>query len=331
MEERIHQLKQVILKNRILYNFFRKIQDEYTTIQLNLLIKKYIKNPDKIKSKLTKRGKYVVIEKGKYNYNTFSAFYLNNMVSLILKSLMKGNIPIVKYKTNLKTKKSNNWSDFFKQPIVEEMKNIKMLKTETSVNCRYKPSFSTIYSKRKLKIWGNIYNEFIKFNSEFDEYFQKEYDMLIKGKSVLGIICRGTDYIRTKPKYHPIQPDIDDVINEAKNLLKEKKYEYIYLATEEEKYYKKFVETFGRDKIITNQRKYYDSAYDKMDQESLLYSISFDREDDQYQKGKEYLSSMKLLSCCDALIGGHCGGSDLALYFNNCKYDYVHIYNLGVY
>lgn len=294
-------------------------------------MKNYMKNPEKFKDNLIKKGKYTIIEKGKYNYNTFSAFYLNNMISLILMNILKGNIPIVKYKTKLKNTRSNNWSDFFEQPIIEIKESINSFKKEQKVNCRFKPAFSTIYSKRKLRIWGNIYNEFIKFNSEFENYFKTEYDNLIKGKKVLGVICRGTDYIKTKPKYHPIQPKIEDIIKESEELLKKKKYDYIYLATEEKKYYQMFIEKFGKDIIITNQRKYYDSIYDKMEEKSLLYSVSFNREDDQYQKGKEYLSSLKLLSRCDGLIGGHCGGSDLALFFNNCKYDYVHIYNLGVY
>lgn len=326
------KLKRLILDNRVLYNLLRNIVDEISTIQLSIFMKKIRKNKNFIE-KMKKNKKYIIIEKGKYNYKTFSAFYLNNMLALVLKNLLNGYIPIVKYKTNSRDEKSNNWSDFFLQPVSDLPDNIekKYILNEECINSRFKPSFSMIYSKKKLKLWGMIYNEFIKFNSDMTNYFEDEYNSILKGKRVLGVICRGTDYTATKPKYHPIQPDIEEIINEAQELLNAKDYDYIYLATEEEKYYQKFIEKFGKDCILTNKRTYYGEMYNQLDDNSLLYSVNFERENDQYLKGKEYLSSLKLLSCCNSLIGGHCGGSDLALYFNNCKYEYVHIYDKGVY
>ena len=325
------KIKTYILKNRFLYNISRTIIDEISTIHLECWIEKYKKNPEKVKEKLLKKGKFVSINKGKYNYKTFSAFYLNNMLALILKNLLKGNIPIVNYTTSLTEDKSNNWMDFFKQPI--ELKEIETQNyiIEKCNNCRFKPAFSVIYFKKKLKLWCYIYKEFIKLNDEMTNYIEEEYTNILKGKKVLGVICRGTDYISTKPKYHPIQPNIEDVIKEAERLLNESKYQYIYLATEDESYYKLFVSKFGHDKILTNKRTYYDKLYNELDKSALLHSVNFERENDQYQKGKEYLSSIVLLSKCDAIIGGHCGGSDLALFFINCKYEYVHIYNCGTY
>ena len=34
-------------------------------------------------------------------------------------------------------------------------------------------------------------------------------------KNILGVLTRGTDYISKKPKDHPIQPNITDVINDV--------------------------------------------------------------------------------------------------------------------
>ncbi|MDR0507244.1 MAG: hypothetical protein LBH32_10600 [Dysgonamonadaceae bacterium] len=47
--------------------------------------------------------------------------------------------------------------------------------------------------------------------------------------------------------------------------------------------------------------------------------------------GISYLSSICLLSRCNALIAGNCGGSAAALYINNFKYEYWHLFNLGLY
>lgn len=47
--------------------------------------------------------------------------------------------------------------------------------------------------------------------------------------------------------------------------------------------------------------------------------------------GLEYLSSIILLSRCTALVGGNCGGTLGALFFNDEKYEFVHVFNLGLY
>ena len=45
--------------------------------------------------------------------------------------------------------------------------------------------------------------------------------MFGKEDKVLGIRCRGTDYIKEKPKNHPVQPEISDVLREAKRIISE--------------------------------------------------------------------------------------------------------------
>jgi hypothetical protein len=54
-------------------------------------------------------------------------------------------------------------------------------------------------------------------------------------------------------------------------------------------------------------------------------------ENEIYNRGIEYLSSIYLLSRCDALIGGNCGGSISALLMNGGKYEFTEIFNLGLY
>lgn len=323
------KIKEIILNNRILYNILRDVLDTYGYYKLKILIRKYQKNPNEFKANLLRKGDYVLIKKGKYNYQTFSAFYLNNMLGLMLECMMKGSLPIIDYTTGIKGDKSNNWSDFFSQPFVEKFSCGDIREFEKKNNI-YKPAFKYIYNENKVKLWGYIYNEFILFNESTNQYINNEYESIIKGKRVLGVICRGTDYTNTKPKYHPIQPDIDRVLCEAERLMSVHNYEYIYLATEDAIFFNIFREKFG-DIVLTNTREYYDEEYKKLGENALLFSVNLGRDNEQYKKGLEYLSSILLLSKCNALIGGHCGGSDMAIYFNNCEYEYVNIYDCGVY
>lgn len=59
---------------------------------------------------------------------------------------------------------------------------------------------------------------------------------------------------------------------------------------------------------------------------NLIGQIHFDRENDNYLKMIEYLSSMIILSKCDAIVAGNCGGSLFAVLNsetvkNRCVFD----------
>lgn len=324
----MNKIKKLILDCPVIFNLCRFIIDEYSTLKLKHFFKKYKKDPEGYIEKLKTKNKYKLIQELKHNYRTFSAFYLNNVISLILKCLIEGYIPIIQVETGLENNKIDIWNDLFKQPF--DIKNVNC-EIESSKISIFKPAFNYIYDSNKRKLWGEIYSEFLLLSDEMKKYSDDEFNNIISDKKVLGVICRGTDYTRTKPKYHPIQPDVKDIINEAEDIMKKYNYEFIYLATEDKKYYDEFILKFGAEKILTNSRKYYDKLYDKTRKNDFLYSVSFDRENDDYLKGREYLSSIILLSKCDSLIGGHCGGSDMAIYFNNCNYKYIHIFDCGTY
>ena len=111
------------------------------------------------------------------------------------------------------------------------------------------------------------------------------------------------------------------------------KCDYIYLATEEEKIYKMFDNAFP-EKVITNQRHYYDEFYelrDKYGDKARISWVHSDRNNDNYYKSLEYMSSLFLLSKCNALIAGSCGGSQAALYLNGNSYEYWYLFDLGLY
>lgn len=112
--------------------------------------------------------------------------------------------------------------------------------------------------------------------------------------------------------------------------MKELGYEFIYLATEES-YVEEIFKNKFLGKIIVNKRiYYYDDIYNKQEL-GIFTRAKFDRDDDDYWRGLEYLSSIYLLSKCDALIAGNCGGSLAALFMNNMKYEYWYLFDLGLY
>lgn len=143
-------------------------------------------------------------------------------------------------------------------------------------------------------------------------------------------MCRGTDYTVKKPSGHPVQPTPEYLINYIGEKLSVLQIDFIYLATEEKRILDLFEDSFpGR--IITNNRTYYDDKYYSAKEAKCIGEISFERDNDNYWKGIEYLSSIYILSKCASLIGGNCGASQGAIYLNNLKYEFCDIINLGLY
>lgn len=86
-----------------------------------------------------------------------------------------------------------------------------------------------------------------------------------------------------------------------------------------------------REKYLKTKRVYYDDIYDQDDSIAYIKDVHFERENDRYLSGLEYLSSIILLSRCSALVGGNCGGTLGALFFNDEQYQFVHVFDLGLY
>lgn len=284
------------------------------------------------KEKLEKKAqnptaRYVVINKGSYNYNYFNVAFLHNMLSSVVCVLEKGHFPVVQ----LKDRKEGwiNWDTYFIQPFITD-KNISNLPAYAEEDGNIKPWFDTPFNKHELKLWSKVYRDFVVFNEQTKAYIDNEYRQIIEPhKRVLGVLYRGTDYLKLQPKGHPVQPTVDELIREVEDRMKEMKFDRIYLATEERRVVDVFERAFpGR--ILVNKRKYYDDAFYRNDFE-LIGQVVFDRENDDILKGLEYLSSIYLLSRCTSLIAGNAGGSCAALYMNNLNYEYWKLFELGYY
>ena len=272
----------------------------------------------------------MLIDKGLFEYGYFNACFLENMMSLMVYALAKGYTPYLK----LKDRKEgwSDWDTFFEQPFsVPEVEPDFICDVEQGF---FHPQFDTPYRSSDLRLWCKVYHRLVRLNEKTRNYVDQEYQDLFEGVDgqkhrTLGVICRGTDYVKLKPMGHPVQPTPEQVIARAKVLLDQYQLERVYLATEEYAIYEKFEKAFP-GLILVNKRQYYDEVFNNHDM-TYVYEVQFDREDDLYLKGLEYLSSLQLLSRCNVLLGGNCGGACAALYMNNRKYEHVELFNLGLY
>lgn len=257
-----------------------------------------------------------------YNYRYWNGCFQGDAISRILYELKCGNTPCsIEDKFDI-------WSSFFMNPIVLENEYESKVK-EDEIYPYYHPKYCP-YNSISTFVGCKLYREFVRLNEKTSNYIEAEcLKVFSNGDNILGVICRGTDYTLSKPKNHPRQPEIDDVIYKVRKYIKKYKYEYIYLATESKSIENRFREAFPK-KILTNKRSYYDKAMEK-NGSKWITEVHFDRKNDEYLKGIEYLSSLYILSRCKALIGGNCTGTRIAIFLNDRTYEHLYVFDRGLY
>ncbi len=276
-------------------------------------------NIEKIKE--SNKG-YRRVEKLMSNYDFFrfynTVFHMD-CLSHIVYELSQGFIPVINDRFRV-------WDQFFEQPINNgEIKNMdySTFPVSDEKNTLYTPQYIS-FCKANRKIASKLLRDFCRLRPEVEEYIDNEIKTLLTGHKVLGIVRRGTDYIGTGMFK---QPEIDTMIDEARMWMTKYGYDKIYLATEDERIYNRFLYAFPNS-ILTNKRSYYDRA---MTEQNVKWigQVHFDRENDDYYKGLEYLSSIYILSKCKALLAGYCGATNVALALNEDNYDIFKVYDMG--
>lgn len=228
--------------------------------------------------------------------------------------------------------KKNAWEYYFEQPSkynLDEVYQSKNVVFASGVNPREASPiilrhYYLLYPKRRSKLYYRIIRDQLKLKIGVKQHIDLEFNQIINGKRVLGVVKRGSDMINCKG--HAIQPDIKELIARTSKLMIKWNCEYLFLASEESSAVLEFKKNFG-DKLLINQ-----SARVQEYNEGIAYTdISFNRENDKYMKGLEYLTTVVLLSKCTCLIGSLVGATAGALGMNGGQYENTYIYDLGAY
>ena len=275
---------------------------------------------------------FYVIRRATSKVGLFS-HVLTNIGQLEL-ALNNGYIPVIDMQNNRNTYleedqigRINAWEMFFEQPCsyslkdISESKNVILGCGILPDNLEY-PSEKMLENKDEFFRWHNICRKYLKVNKEIDDEADRLFQQMFGGERVLGILCRGTDYVKMKPHGHPIQPTPEQMIEQADRIIEEYQCRWIYLATEDEEYYQVF-SNYYKDKLkVTRARR--------CNTDGNINDVSYERENDKYLKGKEYLINILLLSKCNCFLAGMVNGTWGALLLSD-GFEYEKIFNLGIY
>ena len=137
-------------------------------------------------------------------------------------------------------------------------------------------------------------------------------------KNILGVMIWGTDYVKNRPRQHPIPPPVEQVISDVKLFDNKYKYDFIFFATEDEGIKNKFLSAFdNKVKIVTRNDFIQIRNYNVEINEILNYM-------------KNYLLNIIILSkCLDIITSRTSGGAGIFILTEGFRHSKV--YFLGDY
>lgn len=275
---------------------------------------------------------FFVIRRAYCKVGLFS--YVMTNMGLVDYALKKGYIPVIDmqnckntYLEDDKVGKENAWEYFFKQPCgygLEDIKNAQnvILSNGLITSETIYPDFRIMEDKGMFTYWHELFQKYFKISDEIlGEYEKLRRELLGEGK-ILGILARGTDYVSSKPKGHPIQPTAEQIYEKAREVAENYSCNQVYLATEDADIYDKLKKAFGKMLTAPDTKRYTTKENQNIN--------DLEAKEDKYLKGKEYLLSMMILSGCDCFVAGNVGGTHGAMLMSR-GYEYSYIFNLGKY
>ena len=179
----------------------------------------------------------------------------------------------------------------------------------------------------KIKISHKIVETYIHLNPNLLNDVNNTYQNLnMNNKKIIGVICRGTDYVKGTPKGHSKIPSLEEMVIKIQEFMKTKEYDFIFLSTEDEDI-KESLKAIFNDKLIWSQKMY----INKLEMNGWMVDfLKRKTKEYKHEKMKEYCVSTYLLAKCDALIAPLIGASWGAMVIKE-EYESSYIFNLGCY
>lgn len=283
---------------------------------------------------------FYVIRNNNINGGMFSL--INTVVENIMRAEELRAVPLVdmmnypnSYLAQDKLHLDNSWEYYFKQPSFDSLPGVSLHEVYESRNV-YLSNLNPIVPKYHFdwdigsysdsELFRNvkrIFCEKIQLRDEIAESFDRCVKNMFSDFRVLGVLCRGTDYINMRPYAHPIQPSIEQVIKKVDEYLKKDNYDFIYLSTEDIEICKKFEECFG-DRLIIYPRTYVSTGDSKEYISEKINSTTSPK-----QAGFDYLCQIYLLTRCESAILSKT--SALPYILCSSSYNEAFVWNLGRY
>ena len=168
------------------------------------------------------------------------------------------------------------------------------------------PDEKTVYNNSIMWDYHHqIQKKYMSIKNEIYEEVEELWGKLFgERKNILGILLRGTDYTARRPPEHAKPPSIKRAINDTLSMDKKYKYDFIFLATEDNKIRKQFIDKFGEKLKYLLPDKKLSYNYERKNFLSFNYNVF-----GNINFMKTYLISIIILSKCIDIISARTSGA----------------------
>lgn len=262
------------------------------------------------------------------------------VVGHIRTAIERGMIPIVDmqhypnyYYNDKETIGRINWWEYcFLQPFPYTLEEVYHSRNVVLCHGMYDGQLSEILDADKILQSHSLVSKYIKLCPEAEKIYEEEWSRIRGGsRRILGVKCRGTDYVGLKLFGHAIMPSIQmtiEKIEEMKRIWEEEIGEYnaIFVATEDENILQGLKEHFKEELVFNDYSRFKNTG------STGLFDVINKGHGAQYkyEKMMDYLATTYCLSKCDALIAPMVNGTLGALRMKG-GYEKVYIFQLGNY
>lgn len=224
----------------------------------------------------------------------------------------------------------NPWDLYFKQTC-DAADIIDAQKVLTTTFRFFPPKFPGVFpdlynqDNPEFQSWRAFTHEHIALADDMARTVDAQQERIFARESrVLGCLVRGTDYTSMKPARHPVQPEPQQVIEDARRICSERNLKKVFLATEDPKVRDLFARAFGPD-LLMSQTDLPDYRGSYLAQSGALGDLA-----QTLRISTQYLVSIVLLSRCPCLLAGCTSGSMGAALLSK-GFELMKVYNLGTY
>lgn len=193
-------------------------------------------------------------------------------------------------------------------------------------------SLGDVYDKDALEEHRKLSRKYIRMKQDIADICNAKYQELnMEHRKILGVICRGTDFIGVKPQGHSVVPTAQQTIK----IITEKEKEWgsfdaIFLATEDAGIFNDMQDYYGEKLLFYQKIRLDNTGGDFLCKK--IEEISSQNRDGSFKKKlmTEYLVSIWLLSKCDCLIAPVIGSTLGALCIGQ-GFEYQYFIQMGNY
>lgn len=197
------------------------------------------------------------------------------------------------------------WGMFFRQVSpysLQEVYNSQHVVLDQNSNLNMNPYLTEfVFSNQRAEL---VYGPELKFTDDVQDYIDKKLSRVFPAekKRILAVVVRGSDYLAPRvQKFVPHGITAKETLEKAIEYVKEKQFDYVFLATEDVSYLELFRKSELKDRLLYVDQERIDYSLEE-NNNRLLIEIYAQEKKDPVQRTLDYICVLEAVPRCDALL-----------------------------